>query len=473
MKLFLPLLPALLLAASTSAQVATHAPAERPGLTATELGYDIAETGLDGRTFVVAPDGDDDNPGSEDRPMKTPQAAADRTEPGDTVLLREGTYTNEGDAPVLRIQTSGTRRNWIRYASYPGETAVIRFDSIRGIHVTGADFIVIEGFEVIGAAEGVDPGEALEHALAFKGEDHSRSELFNVGIRLGDAPDDDQHHVIIRGNRIHHTSGGGVASARSDYVLVEGNEIFKTSFYSPWGESGVSLWRSVDSDGDRRSYKMVVKDNLIYQNDNLVPFWMMESYSDGNAIILDANMASPGAGSEGHKSYNGRFLVVNNVCFGNGGRGVNIFESENADILHNTLYRNAARENIENEVELGRTDRINLQNNILAVRDGKHAVGGYQTERATIDFNLVSGGEGFGFRTGKNQVEGDPSFAAVPAENPTPGDPPASWSDDAFRLTEGSPAVGAGSPDATFPVDMHGRERDAQEPDLGAMKLGG
>ena len=471
MKHPLRLLAAALLVACPTlcrAQARTDAPAERPGLTARELGYDIAETGLTGRTFVVSPGGDDANPGTADKPMRTPQAAADRVEPGDTVLLRAGEYRNSGPGPVLEIRRGGDRRNWVRFASYPGETAVIRFDGLRGIRVADAAYVVIEGFEVVGVAGEIDPAEALAFGLAFDGTDFREHRYFGVGVRLGDNPDEHPHHVIVRGNRIHHTPGGGVATCRSDYVLIEGNEVFKTSFYSPWGESGVSLWRSVDSDGDRRSYKMVVKDNLIHQNDNKVPFWMMKTYSDGNGVILDANDASPGAGGEGHRSYRGRFLVVNNACWGNGGRGVNVFETSNADVLHNTLYRNATRGDIGSEVELGRTDRIRLFNNLLVVGPGNKAVGGYQTEREEIGFNLLSGSDASDFRLGDGNLRGDPGFEAVPAEAPSPDGEPAPLGDAGFRLTAGSPAVDAGTPRHGFPVDLLGRGRDA--PDVGAFE---
>ena len=461
--LLLPLLFALL-ALAPLAQAA-DAP------TARELGYDIAETGLDGRTFVVSPDGDDDNPGTEERPMRTPQAAADRVEPGDTVLLRAGEYTNQGAAPVLEIQRGGDRRNWVRFASYPGETATIRFDGLRGVRVGAASHVVIEGLEVVGVAEQIDPAEALAHATAFKGSDFSQHRFFGVGVRLGDEPGETPHHVIIRGNTIHHTPGGGVSIARSDYVLVEGNHIYKTSFYSPWGESGVSMWRSVDSDNERRAYKMVVKDNLIHQNDNLVPFWVMEQYTDGNGIILDANEATPGPGSEDHKSYRGRFLVVNNVCFGNGGRGVNVFETRNADVRHNTLANNATRGNIGSEVELGRTDRVQIRNNVIVPGAGKKAVGGYSTQRQDIDANLVHGGTQSDFPLGGDAATGAPGLPA--GADARPDGPVVELSLEDFRPAPGSAAAGVGDPRASFPVDALGAPRGGEPLTAGALQPGG
>lgn len=56
------------------------------------------------RTFWVAPDGDDAGPGSAARPWRTLRRAAAALEPGDTLLLRGGTYAERG----IVLRRSGT-----------------------------------------------------------------------------------------------------------------------------------------------------------------------------------------------------------------------------------------------------------------------------------------------------------------------------------------------------------------------------
>lgn len=447
------------------------------------LGYDIAEAGLTGRTFVVSPDGDDRNGGSVERPMRSPQAAADRVRPGDTVLLRGGEYTNQGAETLLEIRHGGRRGRWVRFASFPGETAVLRFDGLRGIRVADVSHVVIEGFEIVGVADEIDPADSLAFGTAFQGRDFSQQRYFGVGVRLGDLPGENPHHIIVRGNRIHHTPGGGIATATSDYVLIEGNEVFKTAFHSPWGESGISLWRSVDSDGNQRTYKMVVKDNLVYQNDNLVPFWMRGDRTDGNGIILDANDAAPGVGRDEQSRYRGRFLVVNNVCFGNGGRGIRVFETSNVDLLHNTVHQNATRAGMTREVELTGTDLTRVFNNLIVASEGNEPIGLDENRRVEVDFNLVhpgpagrngpAGRGGSAAQPGDHTVFARPVFEAPPPAV-APGQPAARVSPGAFRLAAGSPGRNAGSPERSFPVDLAGRARPEQEaPDLGALESPG
>ena len=54
--------------------------------------------------IFVAPDGDDAAPGTRARPLASIQTAVDRARPGDTVIIRGGTYRE-----TVRLKTSGTK----------------------------------------------------------------------------------------------------------------------------------------------------------------------------------------------------------------------------------------------------------------------------------------------------------------------------------------------------------------------------
>src|SRR5436190_18685183 len=77
-----------------------------------------------GATYYVAPRGADSNPGSQSRPFRTIQHAADIVNPGDTVIVEDGTYNGTGTGtacasatsrPVVCLTRGGTIQRWITF----------------------------------------------------------------------------------------------------------------------------------------------------------------------------------------------------------------------------------------------------------------------------------------------------------------------------------------------------------------------
>jgi hypothetical protein len=68
----------------------------------------------------VAAGGDDSHAGTRDRPLKTIQRALDGVRPGDTVIIRAGTYRES-----VRLTASGTETAPIRIMAMPGEEVVL------------------------------------------------------------------------------------------------------------------------------------------------------------------------------------------------------------------------------------------------------------------------------------------------------------------------------------------------------------
>jgi hypothetical protein len=429
--------------------------------------YEIAERGLTGTTHYVSPEGDDAAAGTLEAPLRTLQAAADRTRPGDTVLVRGGTYSVDAEISQVDIRTSGTAENWIRYANYPGETPLIVFRSLRGFRVAGASYIVIEGFSFDGQSQHVDPAAATAHAESFTGEDHSQTHFFTTGIRLEGNDDTTNpvypHHHIIRNNCFVHCAGGGIASARADYVLIERNTVAYSGYYSPWGTSGISIWQSAN----------IIRDNLCYENDNKVRFWMIKKFSDGNGIIVDALATDQKIIKDGYaEPYNGRVLIANNLCIRNGGRGINLYESDHIDVYHNTLVENGTRPGVHSELEIGRVADCRVFNNIFASAADHRPITGYQSKAVTLSHNLFSGDRISDFPLGAKNLSTAPTFVApLPPLAKTAaavGFDPAVHD---YRLAAGSVGLAAGSPAHALALDITGAARPAgQAPDLGAYQ---
>jgi len=122
-------------------------------------GLEILEGRLLPANYYVAPGGSDHNPGTLTRPLATIQAGLDNAaKPGDTVLVRSGTYREK-----LVFPHGGKAGGWITLRAYPGASPIL-----DGRGVAGADMVAIHdlsyvrlvGFEIRDDL-GVDDGSGV------------------------------------------------------------------------------------------------------------------------------------------------------------------------------------------------------------------------------------------------------------------------------------------------------------------------
>lgn len=102
--------------------------------------------------YYVAKSGNDSNPGTKDRPWATISKANGALQPGDTVYIRGGEYTQ-----VLRPSRSGKPGEYITYRAFPGEMPVITNVSANNrtaIVLDGRRYIRIDGLKVTGKKSG-------------------------------------------------------------------------------------------------------------------------------------------------------------------------------------------------------------------------------------------------------------------------------------------------------------------------------
>lgn len=120
---------------------------------------------LQAKTYYIATNGHDSNPGTKHAPFASIMHAQDVVVPGDTVLLRDGTYemhANEistyqkGYAIMFNLNKSGKSGKMIHYMAYPGEDVVFNMQDVTPpnyrimvFNVTGS-WIHLKGFEVTG-----------------------------------------------------------------------------------------------------------------------------------------------------------------------------------------------------------------------------------------------------------------------------------------------------------------------------------
>src|SRR5574340_1370945 len=108
-------------------------------------------------TYYVSPAGSDSSNGSVSAPFKTIQKAADSVNPGDTVIVKDGTYTDtNGDDIIVSLNRGGTAQAWITFQAENTWGAVLdcqnNTTNYGCSNLTNAHYVTIQGFEIKGCA---------------------------------------------------------------------------------------------------------------------------------------------------------------------------------------------------------------------------------------------------------------------------------------------------------------------------------
>ncbi len=209
-----------------------------------------------GGPYYVAPDGDDENPGTEEAPWATIQHAAEVLLPGEVVYVRGGLYHE-----AVEIAVSGSAEDGpITFAAYPGEQPILDGsgfaddpDGACGFYIEGRSYIILRGFEI------------RNFTTTVRG-------AVPMGIQITGAA----HHIRILDNHIHHiethapldgdllgADAHGIALYGTESepihdILIQGNEIDHLVLGSS---------EAVVLNGNVRAF--TVTDNLVHDCDNI------------------------------------------------------------------------------------------------------------------------------------------------------------------------------------------------------------
>ncbi|WP_052732410.1 DUF1565 domain-containing protein [Hymenobacter terrenus] len=148
----------------------------------------------------VAGTGNDANDGkTEATAFRSLQHAADLVQPGDVVLVSNGTYTStstgEGSA-VLAIRSSGRPDAWVTWKARPGHHPEIRPVGWTGISITGS-YQLLEGLTVLGNNYALVLLHVQEDAKKTTPDPRFNTNGIFINGRPRQ-PNEKPHHVIIR-----------------------------------------------------------------------------------------------------------------------------------------------------------------------------------------------------------------------------------------------------------------------------------
>jgi hypothetical protein len=447
-------------------------PGESASGTAKELRVD--NVAYASPAFYVSPKGSDTNDGrTEKTAFATPQKAINAAQPGDIVLVMDGTYQpHDSQEGVVAFRRAGTPAAWISLKNYPGHKPVFStvgaWNAIR-IGQRGTKdmpskepalaYLEVRGLHIRGDA---DVAKEKYADKIGKSDPYTNGNGFTVsGTHESNYP----HHLRFADNLIEYCAGGGIAAMKTDWNMVENNTVRNNCWWMIYGGSGISFLDSDNFDSADNIYKSVIRNNVASGNRTFVAWAQVKKISDGNGIIVDTNWVP-----KKNQIYLGRTLVQNNLSFNNGGSGIHAFRSHRVDIVNNTAYYNGASPELgwgQIFVQVG--DDMKMINNILVSRPGQpiNSVGkdgGDQNSTNVVRANNIYFG-GLPPKTmGAGDVVADPMFVNA-STDPKVAD---------FRVKPGSPALKSGWLGPILPLlDLDGKPRPvAIAPDRGAYQHG-
>lgn len=419
-----------------------------PAITLSAAG-ELTQVGVAGRTYFVAPYGNDASDGlTPNAPLRTLERALGLVAPGETIELREGTYTPVGNG--FPFNRAGTAEARIKIKAYNGEHPVLDAagKAFAVLIPEGSPYWIIEGLELRGGT------------------------AYTVKI--------ESHHVHLVGNNIHGSSNDLIKLVQtSDDVVIYGNEIHHNNAPRGANAQGIDIvgadrtWIAHNFVHDTASIAIYAKGNarntIIENNhvENIASRGIMLGQSTGAEFLWDGD----------YESYDG--VIRDNIIINTDDACLATASSFNVKILHNSCL-NAARLShgavfVSNESEKGQAGtNIEIRNNIVvsagrpAIMIGQNAL--TDPRSLVIDHNLYSSAGPVTFLWEDIGINGDMSaWRAATGQDARSNIANPKYADATLALQPDSPAIDAGAVTDFVRHDYYrGPRPRGAAPDIGA-----
>ncbi len=447
--------------------------------------------------YVVSPDGSDDNPGSPEAPFATIGKAAEVVQPGDTVMVRGGTYRER-----VTFGRGGSEAEPIAFIAYQDEVPVIDGEGLAVARdealVTmkeGADHVALSGFTVrnsSGAAMkiygdhatvmGCKVTQAEYQGIQIRGAAEVRcigNEIWNVCRMNAERELEggwpaalaawESKEVSFIGNVVHDNHGEGISAWKgAEDCIIMGNQV-----YDNWSVN-------VYLDNAKRA---LVAANFIYSTADA-----FTSHRDPPIGVAVADEDYSEWGGEGWKADGGEHVVRNNIIL-NCSRGISFWEYvpgsglKDCSFVYNTI---AGTWEYGIRISEGENSGTQFANNIVVSR-ADETLSVTKPGGLAFRYNLFWdsagkssdkfgwGGQRLDFELWESQSR---QLAANLWADPQLSDPAAREADGA-KLTRDSPAIDAGSSAGAprfdywgYPRPTDGNRDRIKAPDIGAHEYG-
>ncbi|MGD0733332.1 MAG: right-handed parallel beta-helix repeat-containing protein [Terracidiphilus sp.] len=375
---------------------------------------------------------------------------------GVAVNVAPGTYTESLSIDGLLQGTDDSPGGYVVFRSSTRGAAVLMQPptGATNLEIANTHYIIFDGFEVTGIAAPGYTGDGIEFY-------HS-------------------DHIMILNNIVHDVGGAGLGGIFADYFTVQGNIVYNTAGYvgGAYATSGIDFYEPVAVDL-APGFHNIVSNNISYHNSELNNG--SASHTEGHGIMCDDFTSSQGASNQFtggvNVVYTPQTLIENNLVFGNGGVGINLFSTDDVTVMNNTAF-NDGKDPLITSYNFGEISVLDggqntVVNNIgyadTGARPGGINYALYDTNDPAAMSNVWANNLSFDGTPGQPSVGGSSSPITAANGNILGTDPlfNSGVAGD-FSLAAGSPAIGAGTAAYGAPTHDLGGNPQTSPPVIGA-----
>ena len=247
----------------------------------------------------------------------------------------------ETNGPAVLITKGGSAEGGnLTLKGEPG--VLIEYDGSGGIlGAKDVSYVTIKDFVVKGPAAGISESLALQHRL----DRPAMSKYNGEGISFPGP----SHHIEVLNNVVMDACGSGIRVNQGDYINIQGNKVSHSTGCSASASSAVVIAQATSVD-DLDTVKITILGNKVFDNRNRLPFFSRNGFPPGakppfasygraeSTYIIDGSGIYLTRNSEFYS--HGKFLVANNVAYGNGINGVVVHYTDHVLLKDNTIANN-------------------------------------------------------------------------------------------------------------------------------------